>query len=40
MGIISEIKGIEGIQRIAWSEEVYIISSSKDNLLSMHSELR
>jgi len=40
MGLVSEIKGIEGIQRIAWSEEVYVIPSSKDNLLSVHSELK
>lgn len=41
IAIISEIKRIEGIARIAWSEEVIVLPAvKKENILSMHSELK
>jgi DNA-binding Lrp family transcriptional regulator len=40
MGLVSEVKRIEGIEKIAWSEEVYTLPLSKHDPLSIHSELK
>ena len=40
LGLVSEIKGIQGIERVEWSEEVVMLPRiKKENALSLHDEL-